>query len=273
MITIETFEEYASILAPLKAFCLALCDDYLNAIEIEKDLDTELKSFIVDRYWGRLDLYFSLIETENDEWKKCRQVLLNIITQLELFNSTVKELFKFKRPLEATKFKIALIGATSVGKSTIINALLREIVLRMDVLPSTSGVIICSKGDTKSYFKQDDLSVDETSNDSTLLMDESVFDESSNFSQDSAQDYSQKTFVVALPDSRILELDIQICDTPGFNQVKCGNIDSYTMNWLKSVDCIVCVLEFKDVKYAEDVSFMSLYFLILGLEYSLETKE
>jgi len=93
-----------------------------------------------------------------------KDALHDVIAFLES-NSDIKERYladieKFRHQLEQAKldrYRLGVIGVTSSGKSTMINAIMKKKLLTMAVQPSSSQLVTCSKSDYDQvtvYFEQ-----------------------------------------------------------------------------------------------------------------------
>ncbi len=82
-----------------------------------------------------------------------KEVLVSLIRFLES-NAEIRERYrneieKFKQQLEQAKldrYRLGVIGVTSSGKSTMINAIMKQNLLATAVQPSSSQLVTCSKG-------------------------------------------------------------------------------------------------------------------------------
>ena len=126
--------------------------------------------------------------------------------------------------------------------------------MKSDILPSTSGVIICANNSDNDnaiayYRHSQELELVEK-------IERNDFYSESNFDSGSNEDFkAKKRFAVKVPNNQLLELGIEVCDTAGLNQRKCGDIDADTLSFVDLSDIKICVLDFTDIQYSEQVSY------------------
>lgn len=112
------------------------------------------------------------------------------------------------------KVKVAIIGVTSSGKSTLVNALLGEKILPVSIKPSSSIVITCSKGATKKaviYFRNGQ-SLYITENE----LNEDIIKKYADESENEKNKYEVQQIDIMTP-SFVFGDNIQIIDSPGLD--------------------------------------------------------
>lgn len=139
---------------------------------------------------------------EKDEYRKSRYA-----NDIEWFKNREKV-------TDGNLIRVAIIGVTSSGKSTLVNAILGEKILPTVIKPSSSIIITCSKGDKREgiiYFrdKQPLVLKDESLNEDIIRQ---YADESSN----SNNKYNVTQIDIKSP-NYLLSDNIQIIDSPGLD--------------------------------------------------------
>lgn len=138
--------------------------------------------------------------------------------------------------------RIGLVGVTSSGKSTLLNALLGENILPTAVRPSSGSIIICSKGDTtkvKIIFETGKSEI--VSEENIVAVLEKYGDEQKNTNnQFGVKEIHLQSKYFLLPKN------VQIIDSPGLDAYGLERHEELTLSTLlPTIDLVLYVVTFK----------------------------
>lgn len=174
-----------------------------------------------------------------------KDTLISLIKFLES-NEDIKSRYQadidsFKQQLEQAKldrYRLGVIGVTSSGKSTMINAIMKQKLLTMAVQPSSSQLVTCSKSrqnQVKVYFEDKPAKVETGKSLSSILME--YGDERKN----PENRLHVKQLEVSTPDFAFPP-EILLIDSPGLDAYGLEGHEKLTMNsLLPTVDFCIFV--------------------------------
>ena len=155
----------------------------------------------------------------------------------ERYSNDVEWFEQRRKNYENNMIRVAIMGVTSSGKSTLVNALLGEKILPMAIRPSSSIIITASKGECRRatiYFK-DKRPLNLIDSDLTEDNISEYADESKN-----PQNKYNVTQIDIVTPNYMLEDNIQIIDSPGLDAWNLENHEKLTLEiLLPTID--VCI--------------------------------
>ncbi len=179
-----------------------------------------------------------------------REILEKLISLLgsepsvkDRYSSTIEILRVQLEQAKKDRYRIGVIGVTSSGKSTMINALLGEKLLCMDVRPSSNQLVTCSKAperQVKIYFENDKELVIKGAQ-----MTPSVVGKYSDETQNVHNAEAVKQLELSTP-GFAFDDDILLVDSPGLDAYQMENHERLTMNnLLPTIDFCIFVTTLK----------------------------
>jgi predicted GTPase len=145
--------------------------------------------------------------------------VINYLTSNEKFQSfflsDIKSLNQYKSVWDENKIRIGLIGITSSGKSTLINALLGEKLLPQKVKPSSSVLVVCKY----STVQEAVIYFDDNSNKDKLTIRKDISSELEKYGDEEFNPYNieqVKEIHLYSPNFKLSE-NISLVDSPGLD--------------------------------------------------------
>lgn len=178
-----------------------------------------------------------------------KEILVSLIRFLES-NEDIRERYrneieKFKQQLEQAKldrYRLGVIGVTSSGKSTMINAIMKKELLTMAVRPSSSQLVTCSKstGDRVTVYFRDKPPKIETGRSLNKIL-EKYGDEKYN----PGNELGVKQLEVSTPTFSFPQ-EVLLIDSPGLDAYGYEGHEKLTMSsLLPTIDFCIFVTTFK----------------------------
>lgn len=182
------------------------------------------------------------LETVVIKIKNCLEETDSIIKPQENSYNCYNTLQKTKKFFKSSRFRIAVVGAFNLGKSTLLNAIAGEDIQPVRIIPCTSAITVLKYGEQKRvtccYKNRKDtkqISIDE-------------YKEIAAMSEDAAINYRSEELARSDIDEIIYEHDeLEICkngvelvDSPGLNQHP--DATEITKRLLKDTDAVIFVL-------------------------------
>jgi len=145
------------------------------------------------------------------------------------YNKDMEWFQERKRIFTGDIIRVAIMGITSSGKSTLVNALLGEKILPMAIRPSSSIIITASKGEKRQatiYFKDKNPEIIEGSN-----LNEEVIGEYADESRNPNNKLNVTQIDITTPDF-LLNENIHIIDSPGLDAWELESHEKLTLEIL-----------------------------------------
>jgi len=162
---------------------------------------------------------FNNLENNNEKLKNELTDLLDFVNNNEKYKGFFKSdvLFINERIniWNNNKIRIGLIGVTSTGKSTLINAFLGEKILPQKVPPSSNVIVICEYGHEKKAI----IYFDESSNKEPMVITKNISEELHKYADETSNPDNMKNVRDILIQSPKYKLSKDICliDSPGLD--------------------------------------------------------
>ena len=183
------------------------------------------------------------------EFQQYRQQLNNICHQTDqiiqastsrnlLPNNLITEVGKISKKIQSQKFRIAIIGESSQGKSTLLNALLGAEIQPMREIPCTGRVTVLKYGDRQRvicrYQDGNEAEISLAEYQEKAAISESVV--LGNMSEELAQMELEEIFFEH-PDLELCKNGVEIVDSPGLNEHP--NRTAITQKLLADTDAVI----------------------------------
>lgn len=160
------------------------------------------------------------------------------------YTSEIKSLEQHKKQWEQDKIRIGVIGVTSSGKSTLINAILGDKLLSMAVKPSSSQLVCCSmsKQSKATIFFEDGNSINLNGKNLNSKTIKKYSDE--NYNANNIENVVQ--IELSTPNFELGE-DILLIDSPGLDAYGLENHEQLTLEvLLPTIDVCIFVTTLKN---------------------------
>jgi hypothetical protein len=163
--------------------------------------------------------------------------------RIKRYDKDVEWFQERKEIYENNIMRVAIMGITSSGKSTLVNALLGEKILPMAIRPSSSIIITASKGEKRQatiYFKdREPLELRENN------LNENNISEYADESKNPNNKYNVTQIDITTPNF-ILDKSIHIIDSPGMDAWNLANHEKLTLEiLLPTIDICIFVTTVK----------------------------
>lgn len=153
-------------------------------------------------------------------------------------NHLVEDVAEISCKLKSQRFRVAVVGEFSQGKSTLLNALLGEEVQPVRAVPCSGTITTLRHGDRKKVIchykdgRQEEISVDEYKEKASIQKVSVVEQDSDKFATSEIEE-----IIFEHPDLDLCKSGVEILDSPGLN----GNPDrtAITEKLLKDIDAAI----------------------------------
>ena len=188
--------------------------------------------------------------------------IINILEKNEYrknrYNNDIEWFERREKIYKSNAIRVAIMGITSSGKSTLVNALLGEKILPMAIRPSSSIIITASKGENRQatvYFKDKAPEILRDNN-----FNEDVISQYADESKNPNNRLNVTQIDITTPNF-ILKENIHIIDSPGLDAWNLENHEKLTLEiLLPTIDICIFVTTVKansDGTNAEKIKIVS----------------
>jgi uncharacterized tellurite resistance protein B-like protein/GTPase SAR1 family protein len=152
-------------------------------------------------------------------YHQLHEIIQNCSERNLLPNSFVEDVIKISSELRSQRFRVAVIGEFSRGKSTLINALLGEDIQPVEIVPCSSTITVLRYGNHRKitcFYKngqQEEISVAQYKEKASLSEEEAL-----EYRSDKLASSEIEEIVFEHPDLNLCINGVEIIDSPGLNE-------------------------------------------------------
>jgi uncharacterized tellurite resistance protein B-like protein/GTPase Era involved in 16S rRNA processing len=175
--------------------------------------------------------------------KKCfslNQIVQNCINRDFLQESLTQEIAKVSKKLQSQKFRVAVVGEFSQGKSTILNALLGEEIQPVRNIPCSGAVTVLRYGPQKRVIccykdqRQEEISLDQYHEKAAISEAAAMGSPTEELANSEIRE-----IIFEHPNLALCQYGVEIIDSPGLNEHPART--EITQTLLKDTDAVIFV--------------------------------
>jgi replication fork clamp-binding protein CrfC/uncharacterized tellurite resistance protein B-like protein len=257
----QHFAVVASAFKPQESFDIAVIDDIDNLLntlphqelnpESIKQYSNELKplppSSKAKTIQPRVSIYYEGLKKFQEFSKQlgnyCQHIFQIVQTSHELGflpQNLVNEVSELSKKLELHRFRLAIIGEFSQGKSTLINTLLGEEIQPMQEIPCNGTVVVLKYGAQKRIVcrykdgREEEITFDDYQQKVSIPQDTVIGSTNEELTQSTIEE-----IVIEHPNLALCNSGVEIIDSPGLNENP--ELTAITQKLLQRIDAVIFV--------------------------------
>ncbi|BAU14237.1 dynamin family protein [Leptolyngbya sp. NIES-3755] len=192
------------------------------------------------RTYEELNRFQQSIEQLNQAYAQVDQVIRECVAQNYVSETLVQDFYQLWERLSSQKFRVAVVGEFSQGKSTFLNALLGEEIQPTRAIPCSGTVTILRYGKQKRVIcryrdgKEEEIPIEQ-------YQDKAAISKEAAYGKDSARmamlENEIDEIIFEHPDLELCKSGVEIVDSPGLNEH--DERTRITQQLLKGTDAVI----------------------------------